>query len=149
MKILWTVFMAFISFVSVTGAATQGDVQKATAVNVRASGFFNPRIVTLRSMPPQFRLTLTHEMPSAGWTFNVDDVEVNPTDKQITVRVTRHAPEGVAAQVITPVEVHIALGDLEIGQYFLELWGRDVGAASYWPEGAFVLEAKTDGPGVH
>lgn len=137
----WSVTIAML-LTAVTLASAETPQRKAMQVRVRPAEAEQARVTMLKSMPPQFRVTLTREMPTAGFTFDVDAVEVDAAAHRIVARVTRHAPEGMAAQVLTPTPLHLALGTLDPGRYFLEVWMRDDADATHRPDQALVLDAE-------
>ena len=59
---------------------------------VREAVFVEPTGVTSKSMPPQFQLSLKRVMPSAGWSFEVDSVELDAENHRIVVQVTVRRP---------------------------------------------------------
>jgi hypothetical protein len=122
--------------------AENGSGRRAMTCAVREAVFIEPMMVTLKSMPPKFRLSLKQVMPSAGWSFDVDSVEVDAAAHRIVARVTVRRPEGMSAQVMTPTYLRLALGVLDPGRYFLELHSRDDPTQTHQPAQAFVLDAQ-------
>ena len=95
-----------------------------------------------KSMPPQFTVALSREMPTAGWSFAVDTIEVDEDSRRIVAKVTQSAPKDMAAQVLTPTWLNLNVGTLAPGRYFLELFVRDDAGAKHLPSHAVLLEAK-------
>jgi hypothetical protein len=115
---------------------------KAMQLRVTPAAFGTPRVHMAKSMPPQFTLALSREMPTPGWTFSVDEIEVDETSRRIIAKVTQTAPEGMTAQVLTPTWLNLDLGTIDPGRYFLELYVRDAAGAKHLPAHAVLLEAK-------
>lgn len=121
-------------------AAGQSVETTADGLIVKAAPFGEPEVVVLKSKPPQFEVMLEREMPTPGWTFDVDGIQVDDDAGRIVVRVTEVRPTNIVAQVITPTKLKISLGSLPRGQYFLELQVRR-GEGSYVPVQGFLLNA--------
>ena len=96
----------------------------ATKLTFREPAFHDPQVQVATSMPPQFEVVLTRDMPTPGWTLDVDEVAVDAKAGRILVRITEVAPGGIRTQVITPTPCHVPLGRLEPGVFSLELWLR-------------------------
>ncbi len=62
-------------------------------------------------------LTLTRDMPSAGWSFEVEGFE--DLGRWIVVRAVEVRPEGMAAQAITPTPMRIDLAGVGRGRRVL------------------------------
>jgi len=103
--------------------------------------FDDPQLVVLESMPPQFELSLKRDMPTPGWSIEVDSIEIDEKSGRIEAKVTEIRPEGMVAQVITPTRLRLSLGKLLPGSYFVEIRLRRGGTGSYMPAQAFVLVA--------
>jgi hypothetical protein len=108
---------------------------------VSQPAFTEPEVAAAKSMPPQFVLSLTREMPTPGWTFDVDALDVDAEARRIVARVTERSPGGMTAQVITPARLSLPLGSLEPGPYFFELWLRRGTKREHRPTHALVLIA--------
>jgi len=130
-----------LAAVLTAAVAVAGQNQRATSMNVREAKFYAPEIVMLKTMPPQFELALGRDMPTPGWKFVVDAVDIDEAAGRITVRVTEHRPEGMVAQVITPSKLNVSLGTLAPGHYVLEIWSRRSTSAKHTPIQAFILDA--------
>lgn len=115
--------------------------RKAMQLRVEPALFDEPRVEMAKSLPPQFSLTLSREMPTPGFSFTVDSVEVDPEARRIVARVTEQAPKGMVAQVLTPAWFKLDLGAIEPGRYFLELYLRDDPGAKHRPAQAVLLDA--------
>ena len=96
----------------------------ATRLTFPEPAFHDPQVQRATSMPPQFEVVLTRDMPTPGWTLDVDEVAVDAGTGRIRVRITEVAPGGVRTQVITPTPCRVVLGRLEPGVFSLELWLR-------------------------
>jgi len=103
------------------GSVVGSDDRPALKLEVVEPVFGSPQIVVLKSMPPQFDLTLVREMPSAGWKLEVDAIDVDADAQRIVARVTEVAPQGMAAQVLTPTWLRLSLGALKPADYVLEI----------------------------
>lgn len=98
-------------------------------------------IVAAGTEPPTFTLVLVRQMPTPGFTWKVDALDVDVRGRRITARLTESAPQGIVAQVITPTRFELPLGSLETGSYFVELWTRRGPSGEHRPSHALVLEA--------
>lgn len=114
----------------------------ATVVVLLEPTFAQPQILTATSMPPQFELILTREMPTPRWRFSIDEVKVDEENGRIVARVTEIAPDGVSSQAITPTPCRIPLGRLTRGRYLIELWVRRGTQGSHWLAQALVVIAR-------
>ncbi|HKQ62655.1 MAG TPA: protease complex subunit PrcB family protein [Candidatus Polarisedimenticolaceae bacterium] len=101
-----------------------GTAPPARTLMVRGDAFTDPEVVTLKTLPPKFELLLRREMPTPGWSFVVDSVEVDEAKGRIVAKVSEIAPEGVTAQVITRTELRLPLGTLQARHHVLELYLR-------------------------
>ena len=98
-------------------------------------------IVAARTEPPTFTLVLVREMPTPGFTWRIDSLDVDAPNRRITARLSEIAPQGIVAQVITPTRFELPLGELAAGSYFVELWTRRDVSREHRPSHALVLEA--------
>ena len=96
----------------------------ATALTLPDDPFRDPQVVATGSMPPQFAIVLTREMPSSGWSVVVDSVDVDEASGRIVAKVSEIAPADTTAQVITSVQCRLRVGTLRPGSYLLEMWRR-------------------------
>ena len=115
---------------------------KAQQLQILEDGFGEPQIVMLKSMPPQFNLTLKREMPTPGWEFAVDSLDIDPVAGRIVARLTEKPPGGIVAQVVTPAWLRLELGTLVPGRYVVELRVRRRAGEKYRPEQALILDAR-------
>lgn len=100
------------------------ETPKARGLVVREARYTDPEVAVLKSLPPQFEMTLLGEMPTPGFTLEVDAVEVDDSPQRIRAMVTEHGPTGVTSQVLTKTPLRLSLGTLTPGNYILELWLR-------------------------
>ena len=120
MRVLAVLLLSGVGCMALDEARDRG----ATRLAVPDPAFRDVRIVPAKSMPPQFRVTLTRDMPTPGWKFEVDEVKVDAESGRIVARITEHAPGGIVSQVIKPTRLDVELGILPRGTYLLELWAR-------------------------
>jgi hypothetical protein len=104
--------------------------------------FSDPRILVAKSMPPQFDLLLEREMPTPGWSFVVDAIELDEEGRRIVARITEVGPTGNVAQVITKTACRLGLGRLRPGSYVLELRTRRAPTDEHRLSQALVLAAR-------
>ncbi len=95
---------------------------------------------TLESDPPQFVLSLRRETPTAGWTVRVDGVDRDGSG-DLVVRISEIAPDGMVAQVITPVTVSVPLGRLEVGRHVVRIESRRGPGGEYRPQQMVLIAA--------
>ena len=126
------------TFCMAGGEATDRGAMRLT---VPDGPFRDAQVVMAKSMPPQFQVNLTRDMPTPGWKFEVDSVEIDGKSGRIVARVTEHAPGGVVSQVIKPTRLSLNLGVLSRGDYLLELWVRRGAGSDYRRLQAIVLVA--------
>jgi len=119
----------------------QANDRGATRLAVPDPPFRDAQVVPAKSMPPQFRVNLTRDMPTPGWKFEVDSVEIDAELGRIVARVTEHAPGGIVSQVIKPTRLDLELGILPRGGYVLEIWVRRGADSDYRRLQAIVLVA--------
>ena len=100
------------------------ETPRARGLIVREARYTEPEVAVLKSLPPQFEVTLLGEMPTPGFTLEVNSVEVDESSARIRALVTERAPEGVTSQVLTRTKLRLPLGTLAPGTYILELWLR-------------------------
>lgn len=136
------VALAAIPILLCLACVAKGQPVETTAKGllVKEAPFGDPEIVVLKSMPPQFEVVFEREMPTPGWKFDIDEISTDPQTSRIVVRVTEVRPGGIAAQVMTPTKLKVALGTLPRGQYFLELQVRR-GSGRHVPVQGFLLNA--------
>jgi hypothetical protein len=96
----------------------------ATRLATPEPRFGAPRIEVLESAPPQFEIVLTREMPTPGYRFEIDSLQVDADTGRIVAKVSEIAPEGMVAQVITPAELRLNVGSLPVGDWVLVIWTR-------------------------
>ena len=122
-------------------APRYAEERKAMRLEPLEPAFEPPQIEMAKTMPPRFSVALEREMPTPGYTFTVDGLDVDPEARRIVARVTQHRPEGMVAQVLTPAWLKLDLGVLEPGRYFLELYLREDAGGKHRPAQAILLEA--------
>jgi len=130
-----------LTLLALACAPKYAQERKAIDLRVRPSAFDEPHIEMAKSMPPQFSVALSREMPTPGYTFSVDSLDIDPQARRIVARVTQRAPAGMVAQVMTRTWLKLDLGVIDPGRYFLELYVRDDAASKHRPELAALLEA--------
>jgi hypothetical protein len=113
-----------IALLGASGLTCAGQPGPATALSIREPAFSAPQVRVAASMPPQFEIELVREMPTPGWSFSVDSVDVDEQAGRITARITEVAPTTPTAQVIASKKCRVPLGKLAPGVYALELWLR-------------------------
>ncbi len=113
--------------------------EKAPASDAR---FTDPKIEVMESMPVQFALTCTANLPMPGYGCAVESVDqgATPFDRIVKIRMT--PPEGVGLTVIDPQPVRIALGSLVPGTYTLHFLVRESEDGKHAAAQTLVLVAK-------
>ncbi len=118
---IWAVLL--VPFVTVQAGG--GPIEpRATALALVEATFGSPQVIVATSMPPQFEISFTRNMPTTGWDHAVDSVIVDQETRRIVAKVTEIRPSGMSAQVITPTKCSVPLGRMVPGRYLLELWVR-------------------------
>jgi len=119
--------------------ASGGPASRAWIPETRVQG---AEVVADESEPTGFTLVVEQEMPTPGWTFQIDIVEVDAESLRVTVKLTEAAPGGIVAQVLTSTRIEIPLGTIEPGAYFVELWTRRDGGKPHQPSHALLMVAR-------
>ncbi len=121
------------------GTGAPGQIgQMANNLQVAETPFTNPQVMMAKSLPPAFFLSLVREMPTPGWSFEVDSVERE--GDRIVARVTEKRPDGMAAQVMTPTSLRVPLGRLPTGMFLLIIETRR-DEETYRPIQGLIVEA--------
>ncbi|MCP3980872.1 MAG: hypothetical protein GY716_16340 [bacterium] len=115
---------------------------KATHVERTVSPFEDVRISMRGPKPVRFVLHFVRDMPTPGWTFDIDEVSVDAETKRIVIRATEKRPDGIVVQVISPAEMTVELGALDPGRYVLECWTRRGTERPYGLTDAMVVSAR-------
>ena len=79
-------------------------------------------------------------MPTPGWTFEIDSVEI--AGDRIVAKITEVRPDGMVAQMIAPGTARIPLGSLDRGSYVLEIRSRRDRRRDHRPAFAAVVLAR-------
>ena len=87
-------------------------------------------------------MVVEREMPTPGWTFDVDSVEADAEASRLTVKLTEIGPTGMVAQVLTKTKAEIPLGVVEPGTYFVEIWTRRGASGAHAPGHALIVIAR-------
>jgi hypothetical protein len=119
--------------------ASGGPASRAWIPDTTVQG---AEVVAEESGPTRFTLVVKREMPTPGWTFQIDTVEVDADSQRVTVKLTEAAPVGMVAQVLTPARIEIPLGTIEPGAYFVELWTRREAGKPHGPSHALLMIAR-------
>jgi len=122
--------------------ARAGGPGAATALSIAEPAFRDPQVVVAMSMPPQFEVVFVREMPTPGWSFAVDGVEIDAKSGRITAKISDIPPGGPTAQVITKTKFRLPLGKLSAGVYSLELWLRRGSEGQHALAQALVVRAR-------
>jgi len=136
--ITWSILVAGMAAISCS-VTSGGPASKMWIPETRIRGV---EIVADESEPTEFTLVVEREMPTPGWTFQIDTVEVDPDTPRVTVKLTEAAPGGIVSQVLTPARIEIPLGTIEPGTYFVELWTRRDAGKPHQPGDALVIGAR-------
>jgi hypothetical protein len=121
-------------------SAASGD--EATRVWIPDTRIEGGEIIEDKSERSGFTLVLKREMPTPGWTFRIDSVEVDAESQRLTAKLTEVGPEGIVAQVLTPSTIEVPLGKIDPGTYFVELWFRRDPNKRHQPGHAVVVIAR-------
>jgi hypothetical protein len=117
----------------VAGHAVTAAGQPATGLRVAEPAFYDPETVADESTPAHPRLRLTRNMPTPGWRFEIDALEIDEAARRVTVEVSEVRPEGLVAQMIAPTVLEIPLETLERGNWFVEIRLRRGPEATHVP----------------
>jgi hypothetical protein len=135
----WSIGFVLMSAYAVTVAGGPGP---ATVLSIPEPAFRDPQVVVATSMPPQFEIVFVRDMPTPGWRFSVDTVDVDEESWRITAKITEVGPTGVNVQMIAPTKCRVPLGKLATGVYSLELWLRQGNTGPYRLAHALVVRAR-------
>jgi hypothetical protein len=121
-------------------ASGDSDAPAASGVSVVRSEAADPfKVVKRDGSPPTFTAEFTQQMPTPGWTFEVESIETE--GDRIVAKVTEIRPQGIVAQMIVPGTMTISLGSLKRGRYVLEIRSRRDRMVDHQPTFAAVLLA--------
>jgi hypothetical protein len=125
-------------------AAVHGDPEAAgaTALTFIEGSFASPQVTSDPSGPGRFTVSFEREMPTPGWRFEIDAVEIDPDSGRIEARISEIAPDGITSQVLTKARCSIPLGPLPPGRFVLEIRSRRGTSAPHEPVQAFVIHAR-------
>lgn len=130
---------AFVPAVGQSGSsATPAKSLRVVAGEIESSLSFKPSDET-DSDAPRFVALWQRQMPTPGWTFEIDDTQVE--GHRIIVRMTEVAPSGMSAQVMTRTTVKVAIGAVPRGRYVLEIQSRRDGSKPHQPVYAAIVNA--------
>ena len=91
------------------------------------------------SEAPRFVAIWERRMPTPGWSFSVDDLQLE--EGRIIALVTETRPDGLMAQVMTPATVKLAIGAIPRGRYVFEIRTRNDVAKKHQPVYAAIVNA--------
>ena len=121
-------------------ASGKSDAPAASSVSVVRSEAADPfKVVKRDGSPPTFTAEFTQQMPTPGWTFEVESIETE--GDRIVAKVTEIRPQGMVVQMIAPGTMTISLGSLKRGRYVLEIRSRRDRMVDHQPTFAAVLLA--------
>ena len=115
---------------------------RATSLTQSPSVFRELRVLVATSMPPQFEIMMSRAMPTPGWSFVTDSLEIDDEAGRIVAQISEIRPEGVTAQVITSTSCRLQLGTLAPRRYLLEIWLRRGTGGAHALTQAIVLVAR-------
>ena len=141
MRIVVTTLLPLIALVACAATFSQVVTDRALRVVPGERPFGDPRIQVLESYPPQFEIVLSRDMPTPGYTFRIDSLEVDEQRGRIVAKVTEVTPQGMVAQVITKTELRLHVGSLRARRYVVEIWTRRGADAEHALVQAMVLVA--------
>jgi hypothetical protein len=124
--------------VAVGGGPEKPTAKSLTVVRSEAANPF--KLVQLDGTPVKFVAEWTQQMPTPGWTFVIDAVDV--AEDRIVVKLTEVRPEGMTVQMIAPGTAKIPLGSLKRGLYVLEIRSRRNPQNDHRPAYATVIVAR-------
>ena len=139
MRMLTATFLAAGWVFLSCAVASGGPASRCWIPETRVQG---AEIIAHKSTPPTFTLVIEQEMPTPGWTFEIDAVEFDEGAPRVTLKLTEMAPGGIVAQVLTGSRVEIPLGAIEAGAYFVELWTRRDAGKPHQPSHALLIVAR-------
>lgn len=96
----------------------------------------------MESAPVQFALRMVRDMPSPGYTIDVDSVTLQDDKKTIVAKLTTIAPSGAGLTVLEPRDLRFDLGSLAKGSYVFEIRERTSRDGDYTRFGSFAFQAK-------
>ena len=136
--ITWSILVAGMVTISCS-VTSAGPASRMWIPDTRVQ---DAEVVADESEPTRFTLVVKREMPTPGWTFQIDSIEVDADTARVIVKLTEVAPGGIVAQVLTPARIEVPLSTIEPGAYFVELWIRRGAAKPHQPGHALVIVAR-------
>lgn len=128
------------------GQGEEGQVSHAEKLEVAppAEGaiFKQPEVEVMESMPVQFAIRLTKQIPMPGVTVKVESVGAPDPKGVIEAKLHEVVPDAPGLTVIDHVPVRLAIGSLAKGPYELVLLVRHGDAKSYERAQALRLTAR-------
>ena len=121
---LATLIVAGLAAACAAAGAGSEPGPRATLLKLGNRPFRDPQVMIAMSMPPQFDLMLTRDMPTPGWNLTLDSIEVDEETGRIVAKVSEIRPTGITTQVITATPCLLQLGTLGSRRYVLEIWLR-------------------------
>lgn len=125
----------------VTARGGESGAADAARLTAPEPTWYESGIEAATTTPATFTVRLRADMPTPGYTFTVDAVEIDRDARRVVVRVTESAPGGVVSQVVTPATLAIEVGPLAPGRWVFELRTRRDASATHVPQWARVLLA--------
>lgn len=122
-------------------AAPGGSDTQATGLALDHRPFYDPQIEVVESDPAQFVVVLYRDMPTPGYRFEIDSLDVDENSGRIVAKITEVPPQGTVPHVITKNVLRLRLGSLRTGRYLLEIWTRRGADGSHYLASAVVLVA--------
>jgi hypothetical protein len=124
--------------VVVGGGPEEPAAKTLTVVRPETADTF--KLVQLEGTLTEFVAEWTRQMPTPGWTFEIDAVDV--VEDRIVVKLTEVRPEGMVVQMLAPGTAKIPLGSLPPGRYVLEIRSRRSPQTDHRPAYATVIVAR-------
>ena len=128
--------------------SSSNEPTMATSITVTGAGaepgtaFYAPLVEVMESMPVQFAISLTREMPMPGCEVIPGSINIDKATKRIVVKMHEKQPDGAGLMVMTPTKVRLSFGSLETGAYSLDLLLRVSGSEKHEKVQTLTLTAR-------
>lgn len=136
--LVWSILVSAMLAISCS-VASGGPASRVWVADARVK---SAEVVAGKSEAAKFALVVVREMPTPGWTFQIDSVEADAASSRLTVKLTEVGPDGMVAQVLSPAQIEIPLGQIEPGVYFVEIWTRRSPAKPHQPGYSLIIIAR-------
>lgn len=96
----------------------------------------------MESHPVQLGFLMVRDMPTPGYTIEIDEAKLQADGKTVIAKMTSIPPKGAGMTVLESRDIHVNIGSIAKGSYVFELHERTSKDGKYARIGSFPFEAK-------